>query len=256
MGREQHQLRNIEGGHRADFPETADIETSSDDYARRFTGKVGNWFLKVQEEATLRMLQPYPAAKILDVGGGHGQLTPALIQKGYQVTVLGSHNVCQARIQTFVEQQVCTFEVGNVLDLPYSNQAFDVVLSYRLLPHVTQWQRFLSELTRVARKAVILDYPEIRSVNYIAPRLFGFKKRLEGNTRPFTCYRESQLLAVVNPLGFVRADRYPEFFLPMVLHRIGRSPTLSALLENLCRQIGLTTVFGSPVILKLVSERR
>ena len=62
-----------------DFSETADIETSSDDYAARFAGEIGAWLLKVQEEATLRMLAAYPNAKILDVGGGHGQLTGALI---------------------------------------------------------------------------------------------------------------------------------------------------------------------------------
>ena len=30
------------------FPETADVETSSDDYARRFAGPVGEWFLERQ----------------------------------------------------------------------------------------------------------------------------------------------------------------------------------------------------------------
>ncbi|WP_293161376.1 hypothetical protein [Okeania sp. SIO2C9] len=49
------------------FPETADVETSSDDYASRFAGDIGAWLLKVQEEATLTMLAPYPNGKILDV---------------------------------------------------------------------------------------------------------------------------------------------------------------------------------------------
>lgn len=40
------------------FPETADIETASNDYALRFSGEIGAWLLKVQEEATLRMLAP------------------------------------------------------------------------------------------------------------------------------------------------------------------------------------------------------
>ncbi|MGB3514268.1 MAG: hypothetical protein WBA93_34670 [Microcoleaceae cyanobacterium] len=52
-------------------PETAEIETSSDDYASRFAGNIGAWLLKIQEEATLKMLAPHPNAKILDVGGGH-----------------------------------------------------------------------------------------------------------------------------------------------------------------------------------------
>ena len=136
-----------------DFPETADIETSSDDYARRFSGEIGDWFLRVQEEATLRMLAPHPGAKILDVGGGHGQLTTALVRHGYQVTVLGSADACKQRIQKYVDENRCSFKVGNILDLPYSDQAFAVVVSYRLLPHVTQWKQFLSELTRVAQES-------------------------------------------------------------------------------------------------------
>ena len=54
------------------FSETADIDTSSDDYARRFSGKTGAWFLKVQQAATMRMLALSCQKTILDVGGGHG----------------------------------------------------------------------------------------------------------------------------------------------------------------------------------------
>ncbi|MEM9907111.1 MAG: hypothetical protein AAF921_19010, partial [Cyanobacteria bacterium P01_D01_bin.44] len=75
------------------FPETADIETASDSYASRFAGKSGTWLLGVQQAATLKMLADYPQASVLDVGGGHGQLTEALIEQGHQVTVLGSAEV-------------------------------------------------------------------------------------------------------------------------------------------------------------------
>jgi hypothetical protein len=49
-----------------DHPETADIETSSEDYSRRFSGPVGSWFLRVQESATLKMLATRPGASVLD----------------------------------------------------------------------------------------------------------------------------------------------------------------------------------------------
>lgn len=234
------------------FPETADIETASADYASRFSGPVGEWFLEVQEAATLRMLAPYPGACVLDVGGGHGQTTAALIANGYDLTVLGSAESCQERIRHFVEARSCAFKVGDILALPYPDGAFDVVLSYRLLPHVTQWQPFLAELARVARHAVILDYPEVRSVNYIAPQLFRFKKRLEGNTRPYGLFRRSELLAEFAAHGFTAGDRFAEFFFPMVLHRKLNRPGLSAGLEGLSRILGLTNLLGSPVILKVV----
>lgn len=236
------------------FPETADIETSSDDYASRFAGEIGAWLLKVQEEGTLKMLAPYPNAKVLDVGGGHGQITGALIEKGYQVTVVGSADICKARIQNFIDANLCEFKVGNVLNLPYPKGTFDIVISYRFLAHVTQWQSFLTELNRVAKQAVIVDYPTVRSVNAIAPYLFKFKKGLEGNTREFVCYKEQELLGFFKSIGLSKAERYPQFFVPMVVHRALKSPSISSFMEKLARLSGLTNLFGSPVILKLTKN--
>ena len=141
------------------YTETADIETSSDDYAQRFSGEIGLWFLKVQEEVTLKMISPWPGATILDVGGGHGQLTGSLIDNGYRVSVLGSAEVCKKRIQEFIDRGLCEFTTGNIIELPYPDKAFDIVISFRLLPHVTKWKQLIRELTRVARRAVVVDYP-------------------------------------------------------------------------------------------------
>lgn len=232
------------------FPETADIETASDDYASRFSGPIGEWLLRVQEQATLRMLKPYPEATVLDVGGGHAQLTPALIREGYQVTVLGSDESCSRRITPFLEKDLCQFEVGNVLCLPYSDNSFDVVISYRFLAHVTHWETFLSELNRVAKRAIIVDYPTLRSFNSIAPFLFQFKKNVEQNTRPYISYEEKQILNYLRSLDTEPAERYAQFFWPMVLHRMLKSPQISSLLEGLVRISGATALLGSPVILK------
>ncbi len=234
----------------SDFPETADIETASLGYASRFSGAVGTWMLNVQTEVTLQMLKDYPQATVLDVGGGHGQITAPLIANGYQVTVLGSSEVCRARIQHWLNSNHCCFQVGNVLDLPYPDNTFDVVISYRFLAHITQDKKFLSELARVAKKAVIIDYPTVQSVNAIAPYLFQFKKRFEGNTRRFICYKEAELQAYLKSLGLRLAERYPQFLFPMVLHRMLKSPSFSSTLEQSVRSLKLTHFFGSPVIAK------
>lgn len=236
------------------FPETADIETSSEAYARRFSGQIGEWFINVQQEASLSMLAPYRRATILDVGGGHGQLTGALIRNDHPVTVLGSAEICKARIQDLIDNRRCSFKVGNILDLPFDDKHFDVVICYRLLAHVNQWQEFISELCRVAKKAVIIDYPEIRSLNAFAPYLFDYKKNVEGNTRPYSTFRESDLLQVFKSIGFVRNNKFPEFFLPMVFHRKLNSLGISKSLEATFRFLGMTSFFGSPIILKLIPE--
>src|SRR5688572_30265987 len=137
------------------FPETPDIETSSANYATRFSGPIGHWLLAVQERATLHLIRDLPGARVLDVGGGHGQLTAPLVRAGYKVTVVGSAPVCAERIASFVETGQCQFEVGDILSLPFEDQSFDVVLSYRLVSHVNQWQLLLRELTRMSKQIVM-----------------------------------------------------------------------------------------------------
>ena len=232
--------------------ETPDIETSSEDYAGRFSGKVGEWFLRVQEKATLNMISEWPNATVLDVGGGHGQLTGPLLSHGYHVTVVGSDETCQNRINEYLKEHSCGFEVGNLLGLPFENESFDVVVSFRLLPHIEQWPKLIAELTRVARKAIIVDYPTLKSINYLAPMLFKLKKRIERNTRHYRSFRENELLQAFKQNGFVQTSRYAEFFLPMVLHRILKMPFLSSFIEGVFRGVGFTSLLGSPVILKMV----
>ena len=236
----------------ADFPETADIETSSDDYARRFEGDVGRWFLKIQEQITTEMVGVFPSPRVLDVGGGHGQVTGALLENGCDVVILGSAESCRKRVEPFLDGHKCSFRVGNLIDLPFGNQEFDVVISYRLLPHCERWKQLIAELCRVAREAVIVDFPEVYSVNAIAPWLFKWKKGIEKNTRPFTCFKQVDVVREFADHGFRVDGRCPEFFFPMVLHRALNVPLVSAALEKGCRCLRLTEMFGSPVILKMV----
>lgn len=234
--------------------ETPDIATSSADYARRFSGSVGAWFLEIQERAVLRMLRPYAPARVIDVGGGHGQLTAAMLRGGHEVTVLGSDPVCRERVAAWVDGERCRFETGNLLELPFADRSFDVAVSVRLLPHVSGWRRLVGELCRVARRAVIVDFPSLRSVNSLSPWLFGFKRRLEGNTRPFTCFRERDIRAAFAAHHFEAAERSAQFFLPMVLYRTLRCRPICAALESGFRLTGLTGRFGSPVVLKMVRK--
>ncbi|UCE64756.1 MAG: class I SAM-dependent methyltransferase [Nitrospirota bacterium] len=236
------------------IPEPADIETSSEEYAKRFAGDVGKWFLQIQEEATLKLLSPYRNATILDVGGGHGQLTKPLLDSGFKVTIFGSTSACATRILHLRDGKSCQFTTGNLLTLPFIDRAFDVVISYRLLPHVTNWEQLLSEMCRVAKTSVIVDYPETHSINYLIPWLFNLKKQIEKNTRQFRCFKNYELLEKFESHGFALSERIPEFFLPMVLHRTMKAATLSNVLERAFCRMGLTARWGSPVILKLVRK--
>jgi 2-polyprenyl-3-methyl-5-hydroxy-6-metoxy-1,4-benzoquinol methylase len=233
-----------------DYPETADIETSSDDYAGRFAGPVGEWMLGVQEQITLELLADQPKATILDVGGGHGQLAVPLCHQGFDVTVLGSADSCRHRIQSVIDKGRCKFVVGNVIALPFPDKSFDVTLCFRLLPHCGQWEKLISELCRVSKQAVIVDYPTTQSVNAFAPMLFGAKKKIEKNTRTWRMFSQQEVGNEFRRNGTKRMILRKQFFLPMALHRMLKKPSLSKTAEGVCRMLGLTSWLGSPVILK------
>lgn len=228
--------------------ETADVETSSDGYAARFAGPVGAWMLGVQEGAVRRLLEGLPGGPLLDVGGGHGQLALPLAAAGREVTVLGSDPSCARRLAPAIAAGTVRFVAGDVLALPFPDRSVDVVLCFRLLPHCDAWEELVAELCRVARTAVIADYPTVESLNRVAPALFGAKKRLEGNTRTFRLFTHREVAGAFAANGFSPSGRVGEFFLPMVLHRALRCRPCSAAAEAICRGLRLSGRWGSPVV--------
>jgi 2-polyprenyl-3-methyl-5-hydroxy-6-metoxy-1,4-benzoquinol methylase len=231
-----------------------DVESASADYAARFAGPVGQWFLDVQAAATRRLLMGLPpGSRALDVGGGHGQLVPVLAAAGCSVTVIGSVPAAGAGIARYVEQGIARFDVGSLDVLPYEPASFDVVCSYRLLAHVTDWRAFLSELCRVARRAVLVDYASRRSINIASAAFFGMKRRVEGNTRPFQLIAPADIDRTFAAAGFEVTGSIPQFAWPMALHR-ALPVGVARALESLPRAIGLTRLAGSPVIAR--ADRR
>ena len=237
------------------FLETADIDAATPDYAKRFAGEVGRYFLDLQTALTLELLAPYPGATVLDVGGGHGQLARPLAERGFQVTVTGSSDSCGRYLETQMAPGSFHYQTCDLLHLPFPDQSFDVVLSFRLLPHVSRWQELVAELSRVARQAVIIDYPDRRSVNIFSDLLFAWKKSLEGNTRSYTLFSRQQVTAAFAGHGLHAPAFRHEFFLPMVLHRKMGAARVSRMTEQFFRASGLTGLFGSPAIVRFQRQR-
>jgi SAM-dependent methyltransferase len=235
--------------------EDADIATSSDDYARRFSGKVGRWFIETQTRITLSVLGALPlGASVLDVGGGHAQSAPPLIEAGYEVTVVGSNPVCGARLQPWIADGRCRFRVADLRALPFPDASFDAVVCFRLLPHSVSWVGLIRELCRVARRSVVIDYPSTRSVNIVASPLFEIKRGIELNTRPFRTFSPQQIRSAFADGGFIVRTEEAQFLLPMVLHRLADHPVFSKITEFPGRFLGLTRWLGSPIILR--ADRR
>jgi SAM-dependent methyltransferase len=226
----------------------ADIETSSEDYASRFKGPAGEWMLDRQQRITLDLLKTIGARRVLDVGGGHGQLTGPLVRAGYDVTVHGSADICRKRIAPLVDAGKCQFVTSSFLALPFPDRSFDAVVSVRLIMHTDQWPRLIAEMCRVARHAVLVDYPSVSGMNMLSPLLFGAKKRLEKNTRAWRNFRHTEVAEAFSAQGFHPVKRQGQFFFPMVIHRTLQLPLLSSALEGASGLLGLNRCWGSPVL--------
>lgn len=228
----------------------ADVDTASGDYARRFTGQIGAWLLSVQARGITELLGEGVGKTALDVGGGHGQSARVLAGLGYGTTILGSEPNALGEARGFVESGGAGFEVSGFDPIAKPDRSYDVVAAFRLLPHYEDWPRLVGEMCRVARETVLIDYPTTQSVNIISDKLFGLKKNIEGNTRTYTLFSRSEVERELGRHGFTKIRIYPQFFFPMVLHRLLKSPRLSSLLESAASILGLRSLLGSPVIVR------
>ena len=164
--------------------------------------------------------------------------------------MLGSSPACRRNLTNRLGQDgVFRFVTGDLLNLPFRDRSFDFVVSFRLLPHVERWKRLIEELARVARFAVIVDFPTLWSVNIFSPLLFRLKKRIERNTRPYTLFTTGSVLKAFHQTGYCNSATKGQFLFPMALHRwTGLNRALVAL-ERVSRGSGVTDRIGSPVIL-------
>jgi SAM-dependent methyltransferase len=231
----------------------ADLDASTDRYANRFRGKSGTWLLSCQATALRKLVGADRGASVLDVGGGHGQIAAPLLDDGHAVTVHASSDAALGQVRR-LDHPDLALSTGPLLPLPFPDRGFAIVTSFRIMAHIGDWRRYLGELARVARQAVIVDFPIPSGANALEPLLFGLKKRLEGDTRRFDTIRKADVRNTLKAAGFPHTSEIGQFVLPIVLHRKLGMPRLSSVLERACAGVGLASTVGTPVILRADRE--
>ncbi|MBM98210.1 MAG: SAM-dependent methyltransferase [Planctomycetaceae bacterium] len=233
------QIRGVQRG-------APDIASSTIEYRRRFSGSVGRYFLERQTLHLLDYMSQCEPNTVLDVGGGHGQAAIPLVRQGYEVTVVGSDASCELLLQQSLRASEYAFVQSDLLNLPFPDETFDVVVALRLMAHLKQWPLLIKELCRVSRYGVIIDYPENNSFNRCHRQLFGVKQAIEKDARPFQTLSCEELVQSFGANGFDISSRTKQFFLPMAIHRALKTRLFSSLSEWTFRKLGLTSRWGSP----------
>jgi hypothetical protein len=119
--------------------------------------------------------------------------------------------------------------------------------------HVLDWRRCVSELCRVSRQRVVIDFPAAASAAAIESLVRRARQAMSQRVEAYRVMRERDVRDALAANGFRVVLVRRQFVLPIALHKaIGRLP-LSLAVERGLAAIGLLRAFGSPVT--MVAER-
>ena len=190
--------------------------------------------------------------KVLEVGGGHAQLTRALLEAGYEVWVQGSEESCAWQLTDLkaAYPDKLYFVCSSYFSLPFDDKTFDCVTAIRLLAHVEEWEALVTEMGRVSARGLLVDYPPSLSFNVLYPFFFRMKRWIEGpTTRTYQRFSPSEIAGCLSRCGFRPLETRRQHFLPMAFHRMAGWCGLSRCMECVFAGLGLTKLLGSPAVL-------
>jgi 2-polyprenyl-3-methyl-5-hydroxy-6-metoxy-1,4-benzoquinol methylase len=230
-----------------DISETPDLHSSSEEYARRFSGEIGRWFLEQQRETIKDLLgDKVSLGAVCDIGGGHGQLYELYATSNNSVILSSCEEAAMQAKKLAGNLSNLQFKVAPLAKSELPEKFFDTVFSFRIFAHYNNTEALVAELTRISKGRVIIDAPLI---DPLATLLFPIKKLIEGNTRRYLSFKEKELEQLFLRHGFKLKGVKREYFLPMALHRKIASRKISEKLESFFELLHFKKIFGNPAIL-------
>ncbi len=105
------------------------------------------------------------STKVLDAGCGDGALSFMMAEKGALVTGIDlstpNINACLKSAKARGLEGQVSFLVGDSEQLPFADNAFDLVVSSHVLEHLPNFDKGLKEVMRVTKKRAIVAIPTI-----------------------------------------------------------------------------------------------
>ncbi len=219
----------------------------------RFGGTFGRYLREMEIETYLGMVDGV-SGQILDVGVGTGKLSLALLKNTRKVISVDASPEMLRVAKVRAKEQGLRLEstVCDALSLCFPDKRFDCVVSSRVLMHLSDWEKGVSEICRASKGAVILDFPPRMGFAGLGSLLKRCKSLIRPRTTTYNALSVRGVVRTIEKHGFTVVAVERQFLLPVALHRWINRPALSQKLESVCMALGLVRLFGGPVTLKAV----
>lgn len=149
----------------------------------------------------------------LDLPCGYGRLAPLvsqnvgrLVESDWSFHLLGEARTFLAGASDM--RPVLGFVRGTALQLPFTDQTFDLVLSARLCHHISaesERLQYVEEVLRISRNYAVFTYFDVSSLKN---RLHSARRRFNGK-RPKWTLSNAQVREIADRMGFDVVDLVP-----------------------------------------------
>ena len=224
----------------------ADPEVAKTFDAERFGGKIGELIRETQEKAVFTTLPSVKGWKVIDVGAGTGRFAIPFLEAGAAVTACDASAEMLRVLQQKRGDTHLHVQVVDAHKLPFAEQTFDCAVAFRILLHVMDWEKALSELCRVSRDWIVFDMPPRHGFLLLAPIWHGIHGLFSANTQAYRTFRVSEVEKHLRNCSFEIVSFDAGFFLPLAIHRVIQSAQFTRMTEKFFGRIGLTRIAGSP----------
>ena len=221
----------------------------------KFGGLFGRHAQELEVETVLSLMNASDR-RVLDVGAGTGKLSLPLLRQSRQVTSvdLSFEMIRLAGEKAAHERMPLAPVICDAHHLCFPDEAFDCVVASRLVMHLTDWKKGLAEMCRVAEE-VIIDFPPLMSFGGLDSFFKRCQRLFAADVQTYRTFLISHLVGELKKHHFQIVAMKRQFFLPVAFHRWLDNPSVSARLERWYARLGLTRLFGVPVIVKAVKVK-
>jgi ubiquinone/menaquinone biosynthesis C-methylase UbiE len=215
--------------------------------AMRFSGPIGTLVAESQERVLFDFLGEVAGLALLDVGTGTGRAAIALAGRGARVRGVdaSSEMLAVARRRADAARVDVEFATGDAHSLALEDRSVDAAVALRVLMHTPGWQQCISELCRVTRGRIVVDFPAAASVAIL--QSVARRWHLGRDREAYRVFTLRSMRKAFAAHGFTITRVHRQFVLPIALHKALSSRAFTLTSEAMLRAVGLLKLVGSPV---------